>query len=114
MANLTTGLIDNPLVGVARPAATIRVRISNDDLALAGIVIITGIFLVGDTKTTYVLEQFAIAPNTAAVRNYTANFDAIEFQFVTAGDLEISAWGLDATGNLVAAQRVLPAELNPF
>ncbi|MDQ7092676.1 hypothetical protein REC12_03660 [Desulfosporosinus sp. PR] len=115
MAILTTGLIDNnPILGL-RPAANFQVRISNEDLAIPGTVQITGIRLIGDTvKDTYVLESFAVPPNTAALRNYFADFDAFEFQFVTAGSLEISAWGQDALGDLIAAQRVLPAELNPI
>jgi len=115
MAFLTTGLINNtPVLGV-RPSATFQIRISNDDLVIPGTVEITGIRLIGDTvRDTYVLELFVIPPNTAAVRTYTADFDAFEFQFVTAGTIEISAWGKDAAGNLVAAQRVLAEELNPI
>ena len=108
MAFLTTGLIDNiPVLGV-RPSSTFQIRISNDDLVIPGTVEITGIQLIGDTvRNTYVLELFDIPANTAVIRNYTADFDAFEFQFNTAGTIEISGWGKDAAGNLVTAQRVL-------
>ena len=115
MAILTTGLIDNtPVLGV-RPSSRLQIRISNDDLVIPGTVQITGIRLIGDTvRDTYVLELFAVPANTAVVRNYTVDFNAFEFQFITAGTIEISAWGKDAAGNLVAAQRVLAEELNPI
>lgn len=112
MAFLTTGLINNTAVLGVRPSTTIQIRISNDDLVIPGTVQITGIRLIGDTvRDTYVLELFAIPANSAVVRTYTADFDAFEFQFVTSGTIEISAWGKDAAGNLVAAQRILTDEL---
>ncbi len=113
MAILTTGLIDNTPVNGIRPTARFQVRIVNEDLLLPGTVGIRGIRLIGDTiRDTYVLELFTIPANTAVIRNYFADFDAFEFLFDPIGVLEISAWGKDVDGNLVAAHRVLPEELN--
>jgi len=114
MALLTTGLIENTLVVGVRPTSTFEVLISNDDTVIVSVQI-TGFFLTGTTKTLYVSELFNIPVGTAVVRIYFAQFDAFEFQFNTSSDaVEISAWGKDATGKLVAAHRVLPAELNPI
>jgi len=113
MALFTTGLVDNPPVAGVRPSATVDVLLTNDAL-LPIDVQISGYFLAGGSKTQYVAELFALAPGDVAARNYsTAQFDAFEFEFsITAIGLEISVWGKDAAGNLVAAHRLVPAEIN--
>ena len=114
MAELTTGLIENTPVAGVRPTSSLTVRITNDDTVAASVEIL-GFYLTGVTKTLYVSELFTVNPGEVATRNYFADFDAFEFQFVTSSDaVEISAWGKDAEGNLVAAHRVLPAELDPI
>lgn len=112
MANLTTGLIDNTPVNGVRPTSRLQIRFSNDDLVNPGSVQLTGVRLIGNTvKDVYALATFAIPANSADIRNYTADFDAFEFSFITTGGIiEISAWGKDAAGNLVAAHRVLAEE----
>jgi hypothetical protein len=114
MPELTTGLIENTPVAGVRPTSTFTVKITNDDIVVANIEIL-GFFVTGTTKTLYVQEIIALAAGDVATRNYFAQFDAFEFQFVTSFDaMEISAWGKDTDGNLVTAHRVLPAELDPI
>ncbi len=114
MALLTTGLIENTPVGGVRPTSTFTVKITNDD-TIAATVQIEGFFVTGTTKTLYVSELFVMAPGEVAERIYFAQFDEFEFQFITSSDaIEISAWGKDAAGNLVAAHRLVPAELDPI
>ncbi|MHB8076879.1 hypothetical protein [Desulfosporosinus fructosivorans] len=114
MAELTTGLIENTPVGGIRPTTTFTVKVTNDDTVLAN-VFIEGFFVTGITKTLYVLESFNMVPGEVAERIYFAEFDEFEFQFTTSSDaVEISAWGKDVAGNLVAAHRLVPAELDPI
>ncbi|MCB8818470.1 spore surface glycoprotein BclB, partial [Desulfosporosinus sp. SRJS8] len=112
MAELTTGLIENTPVNEIRPTSTFTVKITNDDI-IAATVFIEGFFVTGITKTLYVLELFIMDPGEVAERVYFAQFDEFEFQFVTSSDaVEISCWGKDADGNLVAAHRLVAAELD--
>ena len=114
MAELTTGLIENTPVAGVRPTSTFTVKITNDDTIAANIEIL-GFFVTGTTKTLYVLELFILAPGEVATKNYFAQFDEFEFQFITSSDaIEISTWGKDAAGNLNAAHRLVPAELDPI
>lgn len=112
MAELTTGLIENtPVVGI-RPTSTVTVKITNDDTIVANIQILG---FSETTKTVYVQEEFALLAGGVATRNYFAQFDSFVFQFIVSSDaVEISAWGKDDAGNLVAAHRVLHAELDPI
>lgn len=114
MAELTTGLIENTPVAGVRPTSLLTVRITNDDTVPATVQIM-GFHLSGVIKTLYVLELFVVNPGEVATRNYFADFDAFEFQFITSSDaVEISVWGKDAGGNLNAAHRLVPAELDPI
>lgn len=114
MAQLTTGIIENTPVFGLRPTVLVTVRITNDDIVAANVEII-GYFVAGAVKIPYVLELFDILPGEVETRNYFADLDGLEYQFVTSSDsVVISVWGKDAIGNLVAAQRVVTAELNPF
>jgi len=114
MVSLTTGLIENTPVAGVRPTTTFTVKITNDD-TIAATVQIEGFYVTGVTKTLYVLELFNLVPGEVTERTYYAQFDEFEFQFVNSSDaVEISAWGKNAAGALVAAYRVLPAELNPI
>ena len=114
MPEFTTGIIENTPVAGVRPTSTFTVKITNDNTTAATIEIL-GFFVTETTKTMYVQQVFALAAGDVATRNYFAQFDAFEFQFITSSDaLEISAWGKDTAGNLVAAHRVLSAELDPI
>ncbi|MCB8814938.1 hypothetical protein [Desulfosporosinus shakirovi] len=111
MAELTTGLIENTAVLGVRPTVTIVVRITNDGITTKS-VMTEGSFVLGAMKVLYVLEDINVLPGEAVERIYFSDFDAFEFQFTTSSpEVVISAWGKDAAGNLVAAHRVLPAEL---
>ncbi|MHB8124403.1 MAG: hypothetical protein ACYDEJ_01960 [Desulfitobacteriaceae bacterium] len=113
MSQLTTGLIENTAVSGVRPTTNFVVRIANDD-TVAATVLIEGFFVSGTTKTQYVLEPISMLPGAVVNKTYYAQFDAFEFQFdISSAAVEISAWGKNASGNLVAAHRVLPAELEP-
>ena len=112
MALLTTGLIENSPVSGIRATTVLSVRVVNDDSASASVQI-SGSYVSGTTTTAYVLEVFILEPGEVATRSYSANFDAFQFQFTTSlENVEISAWGKDNEGNLIAAHRVLPAELD--
>ena len=114
MPLLTTGLIENTPVAGVRPTSTFSVLVSNNDINTVSVQI-TGFFVSGTTKTIYVLEFRDIPPGETTEATYYAQFDAFEFQFDTSNDLVVvSAWGKDEAGNLVAAHRVLPAELDPL
>lgn len=114
MPNLTTGLLDNtPVMGV-RPSVTLSVNITNDGIA-AESVLVQGYFQSGITKVLYVQELFMIAPGSVALRNYFANLDAFEFQFiVSSDDVNATAWGKNAAGSLTTAHRVVAQEVDPF
>ncbi len=111
MSLLTTGLIENTAVAGIRPTSNLAVRVANDD-TVATTVLIEGFYVTGTTKTKYVEELLSMLPGAVESKTYYAQFDAFEFQFNPSSTaVEISAWGKDASGNLVAAHRVLPAEL---
>ncbi|SHI79418.1 hypothetical protein SAMN02746098_04662, partial [Desulfosporosinus lacus DSM 15449] len=114
MAELTTGLIENTPVSGVRPTTTFTVKVSNDDTSAADIEIL-GFFVSENTKILYIQELFNLAAGAAITRIYFAQLDEFEFQFITSSDaVEISGWGKNAAGDLVAAHRVLPAELDPI
>lgn len=110
--NFTTGLLENPLVEGVRPTARVVVLIDNGTM-LEVTVQILGCYLSGTTKVPYVVELFNLNPGEVATRNYYAEFNAFKFQFKSSlQGVEISLWGEDSAGNLVAAHRVLPSELS--
>lgn len=112
MTVLTTGLIENPPVSGIRATTLLTVRVVNNDTSPASIEI-SGSYVSGTTTILYALELFILDPGEVATRNYSANFNAFQFLFTTSSpDVEISAWGKDSQGNLIAAHRVLPAELD--
>lgn len=114
MPNLTTGLFDNTPVAGVRPSSTLSVNISNDDTVLVDVQI-EGFFQSGTTKVMYVQEEFTLTAGSVAQRNYYAQFDAFEFQFVVSSEaVKVTAWGKDVAGNLTTAHRVVAQEVNPF
>ncbi|SHI79307.1 hypothetical protein [Desulfosporosinus lacus] len=114
MPNLTTGLFDNTPVAGVRPSSTLSVNISNDDTVTVD-VLIEGFFQSGTTKVMYVQEAFTLTAGSVAQRNYFAEFDAFEFQFIVSTEaVKVTAWGKDAAGNLTTAHRVVAQEVDPF
>ncbi|TGE39369.1 hypothetical protein E4K67_08030 [Desulfosporosinus fructosivorans] len=109
--NFTTGLFKNTPVEGVRPTASMAVLIDNNDIVEVTVQI-AGYYLNGTTNVLYVLELLSLNPGEVATRNYYAHFNAFKFQFKTSSQaVEISVWGEDSAGNLVAAHRVLPSEL---
>jgi len=107
----TTGLFENIPVDGVRPTASIAVLIDNDDIVGVSVQI-SGYYLNGTTNVLYVLELLNLKPGEVTTRNYYAQFNAFKFQFETSSQaVEISVWGKDSAGDLVAAHRVLPSEL---
>ncbi|MRX74256.1 hypothetical protein GJU40_19225 [Bacillus lacus] len=114
MARFTTGPIFNPAVAGVRNTQTLTVLIDNQNASQSSSVLIEGYFLNG-TRTLYVQELVQLAPNQVVRRNYFAAFEGYEFVFNTSGpaadNIEISAWGKNAAGELVTAHRVVAEEL---
>jgi len=114
MPNLTTGLFDNTPVAGVRPSSTLSVNISNDDTSTVTVQIL-GFYQSGTTKVLYVDELFSLTVGSVARKNYYAQFDGFEFQFIVSSEaVQVTAWGKDATGNLTTAHRVVAKEINPF
>ncbi|MHB1651431.1 MAG: hypothetical protein ACYCVD_03005 [Desulfitobacteriaceae bacterium] len=112
MLYVTTGILENAAVSGMRPTSTVALRITNDGLVNDSVQII-GFYLTGATKVQYVSEIITLAPGAVVTKSYYAQFDAMEFQFMTLeNSMQISVWGKDANGNLNPAHRVLPSELN--
>lgn len=112
MAFLTTGIIDNsPVLGV-RPSSSLSVLVTNNDVVAAS-VNIKGYFLSGNAKIQYVEEIFSLVPGEVRVRDYYADLDGLEFNFiVSTSGVSVTLWGKDSQGNLQAAQRLVAQELD--
>lgn len=111
MPYLTTGLLDNTAVGGIRPSSTISINIYNDDTSAVAIQI-EGFCQTGTTKVKYVEEFFTLTAGAVALKSYYVPFDAFEFQcFVSSEEVEVSAWGKDATGNLSFVHGVVLEEV---
>ena len=112
--SLTTGLFENTPVEGVRPTVNMAVLIVNADPVSASVKIL-GYYLSGTMNVLYVLELLNLQPGEGVTRSYYAQFNAFEFQFETSSqNVEISLWGKNPAGNLVAAHRVLPSELKPL
>jgi len=58
------------------------------------------------TSPKYVVDLFSLDPGAVVTRNYFAQFDAFEIQFVYNSDaVGVSAWGKNASGALVTKFR---------
>lgn len=114
MAVLSTGPIENTPANGVRPVQLVTVKIDNRDSVNSSTVLIQG-YILTTTRTLYVLELVPVLPNQVLTRNYFADFDEYQFVFTTGGDAEtstqISVWGKDASGNLVASQRLVSDEI---
>ena len=113
MAILATGPIENNPVSGIRPTQQVTIKIDNHDSINSSTVLIKG-FVLNGTRTLYVSELFSVAPNQVITKNYFANLNAFEFVFITgdpaADQTEISVWGKGASGQLVAAHRLVSSE----
>jgi len=114
MAILSTGPIENNSVSDVRPTQQVTVKIDNRNSLDGSVVLIQGYNLTS-TRTLYVSEQISIDPDQVVTRTYFANLDAFEFVFTVEGaaieQTEISVWGKNETGQLVAAHRLVSSEL---
>ncbi|MDR3601905.1 MAG: hypothetical protein P4L49_15695 [Desulfosporosinus sp.] len=107
----STGLMENTPVDGVRPTASTAVLIVNADIVRVTVQI-SGYYLSGTTNVMYVLELYSLNPGEVVTRNYYAQFNAFRFQFETSSQtVEISFWGKDSAGNLVAAHHILPSKL---
>lgn len=114
MAFLTTGLVNNPPLQGVRPSSSLSVLLTNNDVA-TDTVHVRGFYQVGNTKTLYVEELFSLRPGEVAIRDYYANFDNFEFNFIVSSPaIAVTLWGKDAQGNLQTAHRVVAQELEQF
>lgn len=114
MATISSGPIENNLVAGSRLTQSVTVKIDNNDPVNASNILIEGYVLNG-TRTLYVLELITIDPNEVLTKTYYADLDGFEFIFTTSGPAEslteVSMWGKNATGQLVAAHRLVSAEI---
>ncbi|KLU63003.1 hypothetical protein CEB3_c06660 [Peptococcaceae bacterium CEB3] len=111
---LTTGMIDNSAVAGVRPTSTLVVRIANDGASTSAVQV-NGYYQSGAGKVQYVAELLTLGAGSVVRRDYYAQFDGFEFQFLlTSPTLEPSVWGKDAQGNLVTAHRLVTKEVAVF
>lgn len=102
MSQLSTGPIENNLVGGVRPTQLVTLKIVNQSDDTPSTVQVEGYYMNG-TRTLYVSEQVNLAPNQVVNRDYYANFDSFEFLFTTPitidDPIQISVWGRAAQVN---------------
>ncbi|MEK4144358.1 exosporium glycoprotein BclB-related protein [Paenibacillus sp. FSL L8-0333] len=114
MSQLSTGPIENNLVGGVRPTQLITLKIVNQSDDTPSTVQVEGYYMNG-TRTLYVSELVNVAPNQVITNDYYANFDSLEFLFTTPtmidDPIQISVWGKSSTGQLVTAHRLVYSEL---
>jgi hypothetical protein len=113
MAILSTGPIENNSVSGVRPTQQVTIRLVNRGAVDSVTLSVQG-YVLSTTRTLYVSEVISIAPNEAVTRNYFADLDAFEFVFETSteglGEVGISVWGKQTSGQLVDAHRVVEHE----
>ncbi|MEC0220221.1 exosporium glycoprotein BclB-related protein [Paenibacillus odorifer] len=114
MSQLSTGPIENNLVGGVRPTQLVTLKIVNQSDDTPSTVQVEGYYMNG-TRTLYVSELVNVAPNQVITNDYYANFDSFEFLFTTPimidDPIQISVWGKSSTGQLVTAHRLVYSEL---
>ncbi|MDR6723318.1 hypothetical protein J2W91_001770 [Paenibacillus amylolyticus] len=113
MSVLSTGPIENSLISGVRPTQQVTIRLVNRATADSVTVYLQG-YVISTTRTLYVHEAISIAPNEVVSKNYFADLDAFEFVFETSaegvGEVGISVWGKQASGQLVDAHRIVVHE----
>lgn len=77
MVFLSTGPIENNMVGGVRPTQQITVRIDNRSSIEASTVTVQGYYLLGGVRNLYVSESINVAANQVITSNYFANLDAL-------------------------------------
>ncbi|WP_212029770.1 hypothetical protein [Metabacillus lacus] len=114
MAVFKTGPIDNNTTDGNRPTQSVTAVIINTSQTNAASILIQGYFLNGN-RTQYVSELFRIEPNQVINREFFADFDGFEYIFTTGGSgeegVELSIWGKNEAGEIVAAHRLVYDEL---
>ncbi|MDH6531751.1 hypothetical protein M2109_006152, partial [Paenibacillus sp. PastH-3] len=114
MSQLSTGPIENNLVGGVRPTQLVTLKIVNQSDDTPSTVQVEGYYMNG-TRTLYVSELVNVAPNQVITNDYYANFDSFEFLFTTPimidDPIQISVWGKSSIGQLVTAHRLVYSEL---
>ena len=114
MSHLSTGPIENNMVGGVRPTQSVTIKLVNQSDFIASSVQIEGYYMNG-TRTLYVSELHNVGPNQVLTKEYYADFDSYEFIFttpVTINDpIQISLWGKNSAGQLVTAHRLVYSEL---
>ncbi|OIJ18527.1 hypothetical protein BKP45_18965 [Anaerobacillus alkalidiazotrophicus] len=115
MATFSSGPIENNPVDGVRPTTQVTIKIVNNSSVNSSTVSIQGFALDG-SRTLYVNELFGVAPNQVVTRTFFANVNAFEFVFTTDGaaedQTEISMWGKNPSGQLVARHRIVSDELD--
>jgi hypothetical protein len=111
---LSTGPIENTAVSGVRPTKQVTIRFVSRAAAVDAVIVSVKGYMLDTTRTLYVSELISVAPNEALTRNYFADLDAFEFLFeiseANVGDVGISVWGKQASGELVDAHRVVEHE----
>lgn len=115
MSFLSTGPIENNMVGGVRPTTQVTVRIDNRSDITASTVSVQGYYLSDGVRNLYVSEAIDVAPNQSITTTYFADLDGLEFTFLTPATVndpvQVSIWGKSSTGALVTAHRLVSAEL---
>ncbi|WP_375103878.1 exosporium glycoprotein BclB-related protein [Paenibacillus sp. RS8] len=114
MSYLSTGPIENNLVGGGRPTQLVTIKLVNQSDVSAAMIQIQGYYMNG-TRTLYVSELHTVGPNQVLTKDYYADFDSFEFLFITSAQIDdpiqVSVWGKSSTGQLVTAHRLVYSEL---
>ncbi|WP_339287867.1 exosporium glycoprotein BclB-related protein [Paenibacillus sp. FSL E2-0201] len=114
MSYLSTGPIENNLVGGERPTQLVTIKLVNQSDVSAAMIQIEGYYMNG-TRTLYVSELHTVGPNQVLTKDYYADFDSFEFLFTTSAQIDdpiqVSVWGKSSTGQLVTAHRLVYSEL---
>lgn len=116
MCVLSTGPIENNIVPATgtRLTSNVTVRIDNRSQVFGSQVQILGYYL-SSTRLLYVSELVLVDPGGTYIRNYFADLDGFEFVFELSGnsslETQISVWGKNVHGQLVAPHRLVSGEL---
>jgi YVTN family beta-propeller protein len=97
----------------SRPSVTFTARLRNKE-PLAAVVQVRGFYLNGTAKTEYVCDSITVGPGGVMDINHYAEFDALEFRFtISSEDVEVSAWGKNAVGNMTVVYHLQPVDIIP-
>lgn len=105
MVLLSTGPVENNLVGGVRPTQRVTVRIDNRSDVQASTVSVQGYYMLGGVRNLYVSESINVAANQVITTSYYADLDAFEFIFITPSEspaddpIQVSLWGKTVPAN---------------